>query len=121
MAASSTTRRGTGAGHGGSAKGAGNKTAGPGRGITTRSVAELMAAQGAREIAADAWVAILNDPAHPKHADMVARAAERMDGAAAQTIRVSDVRPEDMTDEELAAIAARGRRRAAAGSEDDAE
>jgi hypothetical protein len=60
--------------------------AGPGRGITHRSVAELMAAQGAREKAADAWLAILDDPAHPKHADMVAKAAERLDGAPEQRV-----------------------------------
>jgi hypothetical protein len=60
--------------------------AGPGRGVTNRTVAELMAAQGAREKAADAWLAILNDPAHPKHADMVAKAAERLDGAPEQRV-----------------------------------
>jgi hypothetical protein len=60
--------------------------AGPGRGITGKTVAELMAAQGAREVAADAWLAILADPAHPKHADMVAKAAERLDGAPEQRV-----------------------------------
>ncbi len=43
-----------------------------------------MAAQGAREVSADAWMAILRDPSHPKHADMVAKAADRMDGAPEQ-------------------------------------
>lgn len=114
-------RRGKGAGWGGPPKGEGNKGAGPGRGITGKSVAELMALQGARETAADRWLAILNDPNHPHHATMIAKAAERLDGAAAQTIRVADVRPEDMSDEELAAIAARGRRRSAAASEGDAD
>ncbi len=105
LARSSTTRRGNG-GWGGAAKGAGNKGAGPGRGNTHRTVAELMAAQGAREKAADAWMAILNDPAHPRHADMVAKAAERMDGAPVQRLSVAGVNPDDMTDAELAAIAA---------------
>lgn len=90
MARNSTTRIGTGAGHGGPArKGqSASKTGehGPGRGNTHRTVAELMAAQGAREIAAEKWLAILNDPAHPKHADMVAKAAERLDGAPEQKI-----------------------------------
>ena len=88
MPASSATRRGNGAGvsWGGPAKGEGNKGAGPGRGITNRTVAELMAAQGAREKAAEAWLAILDDPAHPKHADMVAKAAERLDGAPEQRV-----------------------------------
>lgn len=84
MARTSGTRVGNGAGHGGPRKGAGNHAAGPGRGNTHRSVAELMAAQGAREKAADAWLAILNDPTHPRHADMVAKAADRMDGAPSQ-------------------------------------
>jgi hypothetical protein len=82
-------RRGNGAGWGGPAKGEGNAMRGipgPGRSITGKSVAELMAIQAAREIAADAWLAILNDPAHPKHADMVAKAAERMDGAPEQRV-----------------------------------
>lgn len=86
MARTSTTRIGTGAGHGGPKKGEGNRQAGPGRGHTHRSVAELMAAQGAREEAADAWMAILRDPEHPKHADMVAKAAERLDGAPEQRV-----------------------------------
>jgi hypothetical protein len=82
-------RRGTGAGWGGAAKGAGSKGAGPGRGNTHRTVAEIMAAQGAREKAAEAWMTILNDPAHPRHADMVAKAAERLDGAPKQEIEAS--------------------------------
>ena len=83
----SGTRRGNGAGGvgwGGAAKGEGNRGAGPGRGITGRSVAELMAAAGARETAAERWMDILNDPSHPKHAEMVAKAAERLDGAPLQ-------------------------------------
>lgn len=86
----SATRVGTGAGHGGPARNgvsaSETRQAGPGRGITGRSVAELMAAQGAREIAAEAWLAILNDPTHPKHPDMVAKAAERLDGAPEQRV-----------------------------------
>jgi len=93
MAANSTTRRGAGAGHGGPARhGVSNsetRQPGPGRGITGRSVAELMAAQGARELAAEQWLAILSDPAHPKHAEMVAKAAERMDGAPMQRQEIS--------------------------------
>lgn len=104
-------RRGTGAGWGGAAgKPAGP---GPGRGITGKSVAELMAAMAAREIAAEAWLAILTDPAHPKHADMVAKAADRMDGAPKQTLDVRERNPDEMTDAELAAIASRGRRKTA--------
>lgn len=79
-------RRGKGAGWGGAPKGPGNHGAGPGRGVTGKSVAELMAAQAAREIAADAWLAILNDPAHPRHADLVVKAAERLDGAPEQRV-----------------------------------
>lgn len=113
MARTSTTRIGTGAGHGGPKKGDGNRAAGPGRGHTHRSVAELMAAQGARELAADAWVAILRDPGHPKHADMVAKASDRLDGTARQSVdlSVTDKPLNEMTDEELLAIAARGRSR----------
>lgn len=85
-------RRGTGAGWGGAAKGEGSKAPGPGRGITGKSVAELMAAQRAREIAAEAWLAILKDPAHPRHADMVEKAASRMDGAPVQPVDLSDKR-----------------------------
>ena len=38
--------------------------------------------------------------------DMVAKAAERMDGAPVQRLSVAGVNPDDMTDAELAAIAA---------------
>lgn len=118
MAASSATRRGNGAGWGGTAKGEGNKGAGPGRGNTTRTVAEIMAAQGARELAAERWLAILNDPAHPRHAEMIAKAADRLDGAPKQSIEVRDADPDSMTDAELAAIASRGSR-AASGAAGD--
>ena len=116
MGRTCTTRHGNGsggAGWGGMAKGAGNKAAGPGRpsgdawhGKTT--VADLMAEKDARRIAAEAWLAILNDPAHPKHAEMVAKAAERMDGAPTQRLEVRDADPDTMTDAELEAIARRG-------------
>lgn len=76
----------SGAGWGGSAKGEGSRVPGPGRGHTHRTVADLMAQAGAREVAAERWMAILNDPEHPKHADMVAKAAERLDGAPEQRI-----------------------------------
>lgn len=115
-------RRGTGAGHGGPARnGASNSkqgVAGPGRGVTGKTVAELMAAAEAREIAAEAWLAILRDPAHPKHADMVAKAADRLDGAPTQRVQVGAVNPDDLTDEELAAIAA-GRGGAATRAAED--
>lgn len=96
MAASRTTRHGNGAGGagwGGPAKGARRFTSetaaaagavSPGQG--QRTVADLMAAAGARELAAQRWLEILNDPAHPKHAEMVAKAADRMDGAPKQDI-----------------------------------
>lgn len=117
MAASSTTRRGNG-GWGGPAKGAGGpgkrEGAGKPKGVRNgegkRSVADLMAAEGGRELAAERWLAILRDPAHPKHAEMVAKAADRMDGAPTQRLQVSDADPDSMTDAELAAIAARGAR-----------
>jgi hypothetical protein len=48
-----------------------------------------MALDGAREEAAQRWMDILRDPAHPKHADMVARAAERLDGAPKQEIEAN--------------------------------
>lgn len=91
---------------------------GPGRGITGRTVAELMAAAGAREIAADAWLAILTNPDHPKHADMVAKARDALDGAPVQRVQVSAVNPDELTDEELAAIAT-GRGGAAARAAED--
>lgn len=94
-----------GMGWGGSAKGEGNRTAGPGRGHTHRTVADLMIAAGCRELAAQRWQDILNDPAHPKHAEMVAKAADRMDGAPTQNIAVRDVDPNTLTDAELAALA----------------
>lgn len=99
MARNSTTfgpgnphaRRGNGAGWGGPAKGAGVApgTPSPGRPAGEAwagkaTVADLMIEAGAQKIAADAWLAILNDPAHPKHAEMLAKAAERMDGAPVQ-------------------------------------
>ncbi len=96
MPANSTTRRGNGAGGagwGGPAKGSGNREAGPGRGHTTRTVAEIMAAQGARELAAQRWLEILQDPAHPRHAEMVAKAADRMDGAPKQPFEGPDGGP----------------------------
>jgi hypothetical protein len=116
-------RRGNGAGWGGPAKGEGNAVKGipgPGRGITSKSVAELMALAGAREEAAERWMAILRDPTHPKHADMVARAADRLDGTARQSVDIStrDVPVEELTDAELASIIARGRRSDAATKED---
>jgi hypothetical protein len=113
-------RRGNGAGWGGPAKGEGNAAKGlpgPGRGVTGKTVAELMAAQGAREEAADRWMAILRDPTHPKHADMVAKAADRLDGAPTQRLDVREADPNQMTDAELAAIASRGRRAPAGEAE----
>ena len=114
-------RKGNGAGWGGGAKGEGSREPGPGRGHTHRSVAELMSQAGAREIAAERWVAILNDPTHPKHADMVAKAADRLDGAPVQRVQVNDVDPNTMTDAELAAIVARGSRATAADAAEGQE
>lgn len=124
----SGTRRGTGTGHGGPKRGEGNKTAGPGRpegvknGEGKLTVADLLIAAGAREIATAQWLAILNDPKHPKHADMIAKAADRMDGTAKQSVDLSvrDKPLDEMTDEELLAIAARGRSRdpGASGDQD---
>ena len=112
-----------GVGWGGPARGAGHRftkgdpLAGRPKGVRPgegkRTVADLMAEAGAREIAAERWLAILNDPGHPKHAEMVAKAAERMDGAPVQRHEIRDVDPDSMTDAELAAIAARGRAKAA--------
>lgn len=124
MTASSATRRGNGGGHGGPARGEGNRSAGPGRppgvknGEGKRTVADLMAEMGARELAAQRWLEILNDPAHPRHAEMVAKAADRMDGAPKQSIEVRDADPDSMTDEELAAIASRGSRATAGEARD---
>jgi hypothetical protein len=91
------TRTGNGSGGtgwGGAAKGAGkppgNKLGGrppgvrPGEG--KRTVADLMIEAGARELAAQRWLEILTDPAHPRHAEMVAKAADRMDGAPTQPV-----------------------------------
>ena len=108
MPATRGTRRGNGPGHGGPAKGKGHvlKPAGdpvsdaaralsakvkPGEG--KKSVADLMAAAGARELAARRWLEILNDPTHPHHASMVAKAAERMDGAPVQPVSGADGGP----------------------------
>lgn len=128
MARNSTTfgpgnphaRRGNGAGWGGPAKGAGVApgTPSPGRPAGEAwagkaTVADLMAADGGREEAAKRWMAILRNPKHPKHAEMVAKAAERMDGAPTQRLEVRDADPDTMTDAELEAIAARGRSAAA--------
>ena len=93
MARSSATRTGNG-GWGGPAKGAGNRggaiAGGRPKGVKTgdgkKSVADLMAADEGRRVAAEAWMAILRDPTHPKHADMVAKAADRMDGAPSQDL-----------------------------------
>ncbi len=126
MPATTGTRRGNGAGWGGPATGSGNRDAGPGRpqGVKTgdgkRTVAALLIEAGARETAAERWMAILNDPAHPKHAEMVAKVAERMDGAPTARIEIADADPATMTDEQLAAIAARGRRAAANAPDDPA-
>lgn len=87
-------RRGNGAGWGGPAKGAGkppgNTEAGRPEGVKNgegkRTVAELLIEAGGREEAAERWLSILRDPQHPKHAEMVAKAAERMDGAPAQHV-----------------------------------
>jgi hypothetical protein len=79
-------RRGNGVGvqWGGPARGGVSNSkagiAGPGRGITGKTVAELLIAMGAREEAAERWMDILKDPSHPKHADMVVQAARRTDG-----------------------------------------
>lgn len=121
MAIRPEKRRASGAGHGGPAKGAGNHGPGPGRGNTHRTVADLMAAQKAREIAADAWLAILKDPDHPRHADMVAKAADRMDGAPVQPVDLSDKRAvvssEPLTEDEwIAAHGVEAAGRAAKGS-----
>ena len=119
MAASGGTRRGNGAGWGGAKRGEGHKftagdplagrPAGVRNGEGRRTVADLMAEAGARELAARRWLEILNDPAHPKHAEMVAKAADRLDGAPVQRHEIRDADPDSMTDAELAAIAARGR------------
>lgn len=128
MPANKTTRRGNGAGWGGPAQGEGKKGAVPGSGRPQgvkngegkKSVADLMIEAGARETAAERWLQILNDPKHPKHAEMVAKAAERMDGAPTQRNEISlrDVPADQLTDEELAAIASRSRRRTADAPED---
>lgn len=128
MAANATTRRGNGAGWGGPAKGAGGpgKREGAGRpdgvkhGEGKRTVADLMVEAGGREIAANAWMAILRDPTHPHHATMVAKGSDRMDGQALARVEVRDADPDSMTDEELAAIASRGSRETAGTAGDPA-
>lgn len=128
MPANQTTRRGNGLGHGGPAKGVGGagKREGAGRpaGVKTGegkvSVADLLVALGARQIAAEAWMAILRDPTHPHHASMVAKLADRVDGQALARVEVRDADPDSMTDEELAAIASRGSRAPAGTAPDTA-
>jgi hypothetical protein len=118
------TRKGNGAGWGGAAKGEGNAAAGPGRpegvgnGEGKRTVADLMIAAGGRELAARRWMEILDDPTHPHHATMVAKGSDRMDGASTQRVEIADKRLDEMTDEELAAIASRGSRGASSTAPD---
>lgn len=124
------TRRGNGAGWGGPKRGEGKpfepgdpragRPDGVKHGEGKQTVADIMVARGAREIAAQRWLEILADPAHPKHAEMVAKAADRMDGAPKTSIHITERDPNSMTDAELASIASRGRS-AAFGPEDAAE
>jgi len=94
----SGTRHGTGMGWGGPPRGdvvAGKAGRPPGvkNGEGKRSVADLMAERGAREIVADRWVAIIDDPAHPHHAVMLEKAATRLDGAPLQSVSGPDGGP----------------------------
>lgn len=103
-------------GWGGPAKGPGNRGPGPGRppgvknGEGKRTVAQLLAEQGAQALVAERWMAILNDPAHPQHASMIEKAATRMDGAPVARMEHAfrDVPAEELTDDELAAYIRRG-------------
>lgn len=83
-----------GDGWGGPAKGRGNKGPGPGHpkgmkpGEGKKTVADLLIASGVQRLTAERWIAILNDVNHPRHADMVVKAAERMDGQPKQDVEV---------------------------------
>ncbi|RVT95239.1 hypothetical protein EOD42_16775 [Rhodovarius crocodyli] len=61
------------------------------------------------------WLKIINDPTHPHHHTMILKHAE-LNREFKQDLDVTlrDAPLEDLTDEELAAIVARGRRASAA-------
>jgi len=94
----SGTRYGNGMGWGGPPRGdvvAGKAGRPPGAktGEGKRSVADLMADLQAREKIAKAWVAIIDDPNHPHHANLLVNGAKRMDGEALQSVSGPDGGP----------------------------
>lgn len=101
MPGNSKTRRGNGPGHGGPAKGAGHRlkpagdpdsdaaramAAGIKPGDGKKTVAEMLIERGGRELAVQRWIEILDNPSHPHHATMVAKLADRTDGAPVQPV-----------------------------------
>ena len=94
----SGTRHGNGMGWGGPPRGdvvAGKAGRPPGvkNGEGKLSVADLMADLQAREKIAKAWVAIIDNPNHPHHANMLVNGAKRMDGAEVQAIEAGAAGP----------------------------
>lgn len=113
----------TGDGWGGPPNGEGNRQAGPGRpeGVANgegkrASFRAIMAPHV--EATAERWLAIIGKPAHPHHHTMIIKHAELM-GEMKQVVDMSvKTDPSQMTDAELAAIAARGRAASARQEED---
>lgn len=108
----------------GDANGEGHHGAGPGRPKGMKSgegkkatFRDLLAPH--IENTAGRWLAIINDPGHPHHHTMILKHAE-LNREFKQDVDVTlrDAPLEDLTDEELAAIAARGRRASAAPEAD---
>ncbi len=104
-------------------KGAGNRQAGPGRpeGVANgegkrASFRAIMAPHV--EATAERWLTIISTPGHPHHHTMIIKHAELM-GEMKQVVDMSvKTDPSQMTDAELAAIAARGRAASARQEED---
>jgi hypothetical protein len=51
-----------------------------------RTIADIMAERDAREKIAERWLAIIDNPAHPHHATMLVKGADRLDGNPVQPI-----------------------------------
>lgn len=111
MPRSSTTRHGTGAGYGGEARGEGNKGAGPGR--PRKDVAELIAADKAARIAAMKENLLELAVESERDSDRIAATMgflKHEDPPLAKSeVTLRNVAAEDLTDDELADIIARGR------------
>lgn len=121
--------RGGGRGYGGPARGTTRAAFTPERqpdpeaikrGIAmSKRLKELLG--GHLDAVAKTWVEIMNDPRQPAQARISAaeKIAERVEGKVSDKLALLDTRnPDDMTDEELAAIARRGRAEASDAAPD---